>query len=231
MRRHLDTGYWAPFHCDVRVFHAAQIGIFICTNGPGFVANYPNPARTVSSIFDIIIGSNRSSADTLFDRGNDEKPSLEHQLIRGQKTTRVQTVLNRHQILKQIALNDVLGTYGHPFNGDLSIRWAPNSSNTTLQLYFSEWAHGRLYPMSESNTTFTIEWDSSIMDHFHSYPSPAPSFFIDFGVAETALFRAGDMELFDEYEFVRNATIDTFPQISWPPDSCGPERTNRKISQ
>lgn len=215
----------------MRLFLVTRIGVFICTNGPGFINKYPVPAAVVSNIFDLIQRNNRSVTDNLSRKVDGGMPFIEHQLIRGCKMNRATTGLHDHDhhgLRNRIEPEDILGTYGHPHDGDLSIRYAPGTSNTTLQLYFSEWAYGRLQPITGSNTTFSVEWDTSIMDHFHSYPSSVPNYWIDFGIVDTVLFRAGESDQYDEFKFVKNATLDTFPAIPWSPNSCGPERKSNK---
>lgn len=203
----------------MRLFLVTRIGVFLCTNGPGFIANYPVPATVISNIFDLVQGS----ADILSEREVVGESFVDKKWMKGRRTNRAATVLHHHQIRSRVKAEDILGVYGHPHNGDISIRYAPGSNNTTLQIYFSQWAHGRLSPVPESNTTFSVDWDTNVMDHFHSYPSTVPNFWIDFGIVDTVLFRTGEWNSYNEFQFVKNATLDTFPTIPWTPTSCGPE--------
>lgn len=216
----VDGGYLPPYQSDMRLFPAARIGIYICSNGPGTLRNYPTLADTSSIIFDLVRGANRSFDEIVSRNVNIGTPFDDHQIFERRNTNRPSTVLHYNQMRQNIDLTDVVGVYGHPYDGDVSIRYAPGTDNSTLQLYFSEWAHGRLQPIPESNTTFSIMWDTSIMDHFYSY-STEPNFWIDFGIVDTVLFRVGDVDIYAE--FVKNATLDTFPAIPWTPTSCGPE--------
>ncbi|XP_037047961.1 uncharacterized protein LOC119082550 [Bradysia coprophila] len=216
-------GYWPPYHCEMRLFPATQIGVFICVNGPGLIIDYPMHENVILNIFELARGTNISLAELLSKKVNIAKPNIEHQLFKEHKTNRAATALHHSQIRSRVEPADVLGVYGHPINGDLSIRYAPGTGNTTLQLYLSEWTFGRLQPFTGSNTTFSIEWDTTIMDHFYSYPWAVPNFWIDFGIVDTALLRLGELDLYGEFEFVKNATLDTFPSIPWTPGSCGPE--------
>lgn len=205
----------------MRLFPATRIGVFLCTNGPGFISNVPVPSTVALNIFELVRGNNRSPLEHTVVADADT-PIDEHQLVKGRRTNRVSTALHRSQLKHRIEPEDVLGVYGHPYNGDVFIRQALN--NTTLELYISEWAHGQLQPTTESDTVFVVEWETTIMDHFYSYPGAVPNFWIDFGIVDRVLFRVGEWNLYNEFEFVRNATLDTFPSIPWSPNSCGPER-------
>ncbi|KAG4068093.1 hypothetical protein HA402_001518 [Bradysia odoriphaga] len=216
-------GYWPPYHCDMRLFPATRIGVFICTNGPGAILNYPTHEITALNIFELVRATNRSFEEIMSRNMNIGTPFIEHQLIKNYKTNRASTALHHNQIRKQFEPNDVVGFYGHPHDGDLSIRYAPGTNNSTLQVYFSEWAHGRLQQVPGFNTTFSVNWDTTIMDHFYSFPIEAPNFWIDFGIFDSVLLRAGEFNVYIEFEFVKNATLDTFPAIPWTPTSCGPE--------
>ncbi len=208
----------------MRLFPATNIGVFICVNGPGVVVNFPMHEIVALNIFEVARGANVSLATEIVSKKVDiGEPFIEHQLIKGHKTNRAATALHYNQIRNRIEPEDVLGVYGHPHDGDVSIRYAPNTGNTTLQVYFSEWAFGRLQPVAGSNTTFSILWDTAIMDHFYSYPWAVPNFWIDFSIADTVLIRGGELDFYDEFEFIKNATLDTFPSIPWTPTSCGPE--------
>lgn len=59
------------------------------------------------------------------------------------------------------------------------------------------------------------------MDHFYTYGEEVPDFYADFGIADTILLRGGTLEIYSEFVFERNATLETFPPIPWAPDSCG----------
>ncbi|KAJ6645759.1 Gigasin-6 [Pseudolycoriella hygida] len=216
-------GYWPPYHCDMRLFQATRIGVFICANGPGVIFNFPTHEITAYSIFELIRGSTKSIEQILSSKVNLGKPFVEHQFAYGHRTNRAPTVLHHKQIRTTVEPEDVLGVYGHPYDGDVTIRYDPETNNTALQVFFSDWAYGRLEQVPGFNTTFSIEWQTSFNDHFYSYPFPIPSFWVDFGVVDTALFRGGEFDLYDEFEYVKNATLDTFPPIPWPPTSCGPE--------
>lgn len=207
----------------MRLFPATRIGVFICANGPGAIFNYPSHEITALNIFELVRGTNQSFTDIVSKNMNIGTPFVEHQLFKGPKTGRASTALHKNQMRNQVHLNDVVGVYGHPHDGDVSIRYAPGTNNSTLQLYFSEWAHGRLQQVTGSNTTFSIQWDSSFMDHFYSYPFDIPGFWVDFGVVDSVLLRAGEFDIYSEFEFVKNATLDTFPAIPWAPTSCGPQ--------
>lgn len=202
---------------------ATKIGVFSCANGPGVIANFPTHDVVAYSIFQLILGTNQSISQILSNKVNIGKPYIEHQLIRSHKTNRASTALHHSRIMKRVVLEDVLGIYGHPHDGDVRISYQPGSGNTTLQIYFSEWTYGRLIPVNGTNTTFSVEWETNVMHHFYTYPWAVPDFWVDFGVADTVLLRAGEFDLFEEYEFVKNATLDTFPPIPWTPTSCGPE--------
>lgn len=207
----------------MRLFPSSRIGVFICANGPGVIANFP-PHEIVSlSIFELVRGTNQSLAQILANKIDVGEPFIEHQLKISNKTNRASTVLHYDQIRTRIEPENVLGVYGHPHDGDLSIRYGPETGNTTLQIYFSDWAYGRLQQVPGFNTTFSVQWDTNIMDHFYTYPWAVPDFWIDFGIADTVLLRAGEFGFYDEFEFVKNATIDTFPSIPWTPTSCGPQ--------
>lgn len=194
----------------------------MCANGPGFLANFPTQDVVSYSIFEIVRGTNQSIAQILSNKVNIREPFIEDQLIKGHNTNRPATALHRSQIMTRVVLEDVIGIYGQPYLGDVSILYQPGSGNTTLQIYFSQWAYGRLLPVVESNTTFSIEWDTNIIDNYLSHVEPVPGFWVDFGVADSVLLRTGEFDLYKEYEYIRNATLDTFPAIPWTPDSCGP---------
>lgn len=132
------------------------------------------------------------------------------------------TALAQDQIRTRVKLEDVLGLYGHPVDGDLTITY--DTDNTTLQIYFSEFAYGILHDVPGFVTTYRIEWKTSIMDQFYTYPEPVPDFWVDFGITDIVLFRAGEFDQYAEFEFVKQATLETFPPIPWEPTSCGPER-------
>lgn len=220
-----DGGYWPPYHCDMRLFPATRIGVFVCANGPGLILNFPTHDTLAYSIFELVRGTNQSLEQVVSNKVHIGKPFIEHELNKGYKTNRASTVLHHKQIKNRVELQEVLGVYGHPYDGDLRIRYEPDSGNKTLQLYFSEWAYGRLEQVRGSNTTFSVEWKTNIMDHFYSFQwKKVPSFWVDFGVADTVLLRAGEWDLYEyEFDFVKNATLDTFPSIPWTPNSCGPE--------
>lgn len=208
----------------MRLFPATQIGVFICVNGPGLIIEYPWHEDVSQNIFELARGTNISLAEILSKKVDIVKPFIEHQeLFKEHKSNRAATALHHSQIRNSVKPADVLGVYGDPINGDLTVTYAPGTGNTTLQLYLSEWAFGRLQPFTGSNTTFSIVWNTTIMDHYYSYPWAVPNFSIDFGIVDTALLRLGD--IYGDYEFVKNATLDTFPAIPWTPDSCGPERS------
>lgn len=174
------------------------------------------------------IGNNQILEQSLSNKAHVGRPFIEHQLFRGNKTNRPLKALHHNQIRNRVEPADVLGVYGHGHNGDLVIRYEPQTGNTTLQIFFSEWVYGRLQQVPESNTTFRIEWQTTIMDHFYSYPWAVPNFWVDFGVVDSALLRGGELDFYDEFEFVKNATLDTFPPIPWTPTSCGPELPSTK---
>lgn len=207
----------------MRLFPATQIGVFICINGPGLIIEYPWHEDVSLNIFELARGTNLSLAEIVSKKVDTVKPFIEHQLFKEHKTNRGATALHHSQIRSSVEPADVLGVYGDPVNADLMIRYAPETGNTTLQVYLSEWAFGRLQPLTGSNTTFSIQWDTTIMDHFYSYPWEVPNFWVDFGIVDTALLRLGELDLYGELEFVKNATLDTFPAVPWTPDSCGPE--------
>lgn len=206
----------------MHLYPATQIGVFISVNGPGLIIEAPLHGTVARNIFELARGANISFADIESEKV-DVKPSVEHQLFKELNTNRVATVLHHSQIRNSVEPADILGVYGHAINGDVSIRYPLGGDNTTLQLYLSEWAFGRLQPFNGSNTIYSVEWDTTIMDHFYSYPWAVPNFWVDFGIVDTALLRLGELDLYGEFEFVKNATLDTFPPIPWRPDSCGPE--------
>lgn len=207
----------------MRLFPATKIGVFICANGPGLILNFPAHEIVALSIFELIRGTNQSLEQILSNKVDVGEPFIEHQLRKGHKTNRALTALHHSQIRNRVEPDDVLGVYGHPHDGDLTIAYEPETGNTTLHLYFSDWAYGRLQQVPGFNTTFSVEWQTRVMDHFYTYPWEVPNFWIDFGIADTVLLRAGEFNLYDEFEFVKNATLDTFPPIPWTPTSCGPE--------
>lgn len=131
--------------------------------------------------------------------------------------------MHHNRIRNQVEPEAVLGSYGHPVEGDLTIRYELESGNSTLQVFFSEFAYGRLELVNGSNTTFSIDWQTSIIDELYSNPGVVQNFWIDFGITDSVLLREGSLELYSEIEFVKNATLDTFPSIPWTPTSCGPE--------
>lgn len=155
----------------MRLFPATRIGVFLCTNGPGFISRFPVLSTVALNIFELVRGNHRSPFEHTVVVDN---YIAEHQLvIKGRRTNRTPTALHYNQLRNCVETEDVLGVYGHPYNGDVYIRYAPD--NTTLQLYLSEWAHGRLQPVSgSSSTTFDVLWDATIMDHFYSYPGAVP---------------------------------------------------------
>lgn len=207
----------------MRLFPTTRIGVFICANGPGVIANFPSHDIVAYSIFELIRGTNQSLDQILSSKVGVGKPFIEHQLRKSHKTNRASTALHHNQIRNRVEPGAVVGVYGHPHDGDLRITYAPGTGNTTLQLHFSDWAYGRLQPVPGFNTTFSVEWETNIMDHFYTYPGAVPNFWIDFGVVDTVLLRGGQFNFYDEFEFVKNATLDTFPSIPWTPTSCGPE--------
>lgn len=208
----------------MRLFPATRIGVLICANGPGIIIDWPSHEVVALNIFEWVRRTNQS-AEHLTPKNIDvDKPFIEHQLFKGSETNRLPTALHHSQIRNHVELADVVGVYGHPYDGNLIIRYAPETSNTTLQLYFSEWTYGRLDPVAGSNTTFIVEWETTIMNHFYSYPGPVPHFLIDFGIVDVVLFTIRlDSEVYADYEFVKNATLETFPAVPWTPTSCGPE--------
>lgn len=206
----------------MRLFPTTRIGVFICANGPGLIANFPSHDIVAYSIFELIRGTNQSLDQILSNKVDIGKPFIEYQLRKSHKTNRASTALHHNQIRNRVEPDDVVGVYGHPHDGDLRITYQPGTGNTTLQLRFSDWAYGRLQPVPGFNTTFSVEWETTIMDHFYTYPWAVPNFWIDFGVFDALLLRAGEFSFYDEYEFVKNATLDTFPSIPWTPTSCGP---------
>lgn len=220
----VDDGYWPPYHCDMRLFPATQIGVFICVNGPGLIIEYPWHEDVSVNIFELARGANISLAKIVAEKVDMVKPFIDElQLFKEHKTNRAATALHHSQIRNSVEPADILGVYGDPVNGDLTVRYAPGSGNTTLQLHLSEWVFGRLQPFTGSNTTFNIEWDTGFMDHFDSYPWGVPNIWVEFGIVDMALVRLGELDEFGEFAYVKNATLDTFPAIPWTPDSCGPE--------
>lgn len=195
----------------------------MCANGPGAILEWPSHEVVALHIFEWTRQSNQSVEHLSLKNFKVFEPFIEHQLFIGSETNRVPTALHHSQIRNHVELSDVIGVYGQPYDGNLIIRYAPNSGNATLQVYFSEWAFGQLRQVDGSNTTFTVEWETTIMDHFYSYPWEVPNFWIDFGIVDTVLIRGGELDSYDELEFVKNATLDTFPVIPWTPTSCGPE--------
>lgn len=213
-----------PYHSDIRLFPATKIGVFICSSGPGRIVNFPRLGTLAYSIFELVRGTNQSVEQILSNKADAGKPFIEHQLIKGHKMNRASTTLPHNRIRNRLEAEDVLGIYGHPYEGDITIRYEPESGNSTLQVFFSDWAYGRLELVQGSNTTFSIEWQTSIVDELYSTPGAVRSFWIDFGGTDSVQLREGDLEFYDEFDFVRNATLDTFPSIPWTPNSCGPER-------
>lgn len=221
---YLDGGYLPPYHSDIRLFPNTKIGVFICSSGPGRIVNFPRLGDLAYSIFELVRGTNQSVEQILSDKLDVGQPFIEQQLIKGHKTNRASTALLHNRMRNPVELEDVLGVYGHPYDGDLTIRYEPESGNSTLQVFFSKWAYGRLELVQGSNTTFSIQWQTSIIDELYSNPGTVRSFWIDFGVTDSVQLREGNLELYNEFNFVRNATLDTFPSIPWTPASCGPEQ-------
>lgn len=207
----------------MRIFPATKVGVWICANGPGVIYNFPTNDIAAYSIFEIVRGTNQTLEQILYSQRNISKPFVEHQLRRGYKTNRNPTALHLNQIRTRVEVEEVLGLYGHPHDGVITIEYEPETGNTTLQINVSEFAIGRLHEISGFPTTYSIEWKTGIMDHFHTYPDPVPSFWVDFGIADTILVRGGEVSVYAEFEFVKDATLDTFPPIPWSPSSCGPE--------
>jgi len=220
----LDGGYWPPYHCLMSLFLTTKIGVFICANGPGYIVNFPTHDVISATIFELVRGRTESLEDTLFKQKNMDMPFIEHKLISGHKTNRHSTVLSKSQIRNRVEPDEVLGLYGHPYDGVLTITYEPESANTTLQINFSEWAIGSLHAVPGFPSTFSVEWRTSIMDHYYTYPDTLPDFWVDFGIVDTVLFRGEAFDSYMEFEFYKNATLDTFPIIPWSPTSCGPER-------
>ncbi|XP_037024166.1 gigasin-6-like [Bradysia coprophila] len=189
-------GYWPPYVCDMCLFPATKIGIFICSNGPGLLMNYPSHEITSVNIFELIRGTNRSLEEIESKNRKFDNHFIEEHLFDGHKANRVSTVLHYSRIRNKVELN-------------------------ALQLYFSEWAHGRLQQVPGSNTNFSVHWDTTIMDYFYSGLRAPLNFWIDFGIVDSVLLRVDFNNL--EFQFVKNATLDTFPAIPWSPSSCGPE--------
>jgi len=102
--------------------------------------------------------------------------------------------------------------------GDLFIS-LDSADNNFLQFNPGEWGIGRLIPVPGSTTKFDVEFKTDILHHFCSFSSEIPPLYFEFQDNTVNLLLHGVLMS----EFVRNATIDTFPVIPWDPTSCGPK--------
>lgn len=118
----LDGGYWPPFHCEMRFFPEANIGIYICANGPGVVMHYPQLHVTSFAIFDLVLGNTSTNANTVLEnkRSLNKKPFVEFEWGKP-KTTKTYTVPKSHQVRQEVRNEELLGIYGRAVDGNKNL--------------------------------------------------------------------------------------------------------------
>lgn len=86
-----------------------------------------------------------------------------------------------------------------------------------LELQYGIWGYGSLLETDETNV-YEIEWRGDIVAIFLAYSGgpPLPSILWDFNTPDTLTYEDPDGRI----EYRRNATIETYPEIPWSPDSC-----------
>jgi len=99
-------------------------------------------------------------------------------------------------------------------------------NNENLNINYGEWGIGILTPRSNELNVYDVTWTTTITYDFHAFgvesPDELPIITLHFVTSNELNFDLGSRQLGKPIAFIRDATIDTFPQIPWDPESCAP---------
>jgi len=107
----------------------------------------------------------------------------------------------------------------HHFAGDMTIT-LNKEDNVTLEINYGKWGIGILIPQPPVPNLFLVGWTTTLNYDFYSFgtSAPVPVFHVLFESEDQLDFLVDGVP----NSFYRDATLDTFPEIPWSPESCSP---------
>lgn len=103
----------------MQLFPAANIGIYICANGPGVIMHYPQLHVTSFAIFDLILGNSSTNASAVLENKKtlDKKPLVELEWGK-YKVTKTAPVPKSKKVRQEVRNEELLGIYGSAVDGN-----------------------------------------------------------------------------------------------------------------